>query len=214
MTTDETTETSSQWIDGGDPAVGYYSKSEDEWIEHGQNDPRPAVEFVADQLANTQPVEPVVQARQPLTHSQAVKACGISARTLTRRLQAGAIEGATKGATGEWLIPIEGLIAAGYPPNVSRPEKQPVVPVQDRGEIERLRSQLAAAEARAEAAAIRNRDLERALDNAEATARVAEKALLMLEAGSQAAKVEPVIVEPVNVPPVVEEPKRKRWGRR
>lgn len=56
--------------------------------------------------------------------SEAARRCGTSRATMTRRLQAGAIPGATRDAAGAWLVPLSGLLAAGFHPDRPAPPEE------------------------------------------------------------------------------------------
>ena len=79
-----------------------------------------------------------------LTHSETVQFCDISARTLTRRLQSGAIQGAVKDSTGQWLVPVKGLLSSGYSVRANQKRSpQPLIP-RVATEAERLKAEVAA----------------------------------------------------------------------
>ena len=56
--------------------------------------------------------------------SEAARRCGISRATMTRRLQADAIPGATRDESGAWLVPLSGLLAAGFHPDRPAPAEE------------------------------------------------------------------------------------------
>lgn len=56
--------------------------------------------------------------------SEAARRCGISRATMTRRLQADAIPGATRDESGAWLVPLSGLLAAGFHPDRPAPPEE------------------------------------------------------------------------------------------
>ncbi len=96
--------------------------------------------------------------------TEAAKACSLSQKTIKRRLSEGAFPGAYKqpmsaqGGNERWLIPLADLLAAGLQPNAARRATAADVDLTDaadnddqyRGEVVRLRRELA--EARQEAA--------------------------------------------------------------
>lgn len=70
-----------------------------------------------------------------LTLGAAVKAVNVSRSTLQRRLKAGEIIGATHNADGEWQIPYNSLLQAGFVARVSEPD--PVDPAKELEEVKR-----------------------------------------------------------------------------
>jgi hypothetical protein len=58
--------------------------------------------------------EPTLFARPVLTVSAAARACGVSRRTIHRRLAEHAFPSATQTPEGTWQIPIEDLLGAGF----------------------------------------------------------------------------------------------------
>lgn len=84
------------------------------------------------------PITPADQGEQPTTPpaeeeqghgpvwsaSEAARRCGISRATMTRRLQADAIPGATRDESGAWLVPLSGLLAAGFHPDRPAPAEE------------------------------------------------------------------------------------------
>lgn len=95
--------------------------------------------------------------------SEAARRCGIGRATMTRKLQAGEITGATRNDDGHWQVPLTGLLAAGLRPD------RPALPEDDHQhgeddvgktgddvtaavELAELRGQLALERARREAA--------------------------------------------------------------
>ena len=70
-----------------------------------------------------------------LTLGAAVKAVTVSRSTLQRRLKAGDILGATHNSDGEWQIPYNSLLQAGYVARVSEPD--PVDPTKELEEVKR-----------------------------------------------------------------------------
>lgn len=109
--------------------------------------------------------------------SEAARRCGIGRATMTRRLQAGAIPGATRDEDGHWQVPLSGLLAAGLHPDRPAPPEDVDLgddPAHDdvatAVELAELRGMLAVERARREAAeqlaaerAARVDDLRRAL---------------------------------------------------
>jgi hypothetical protein len=78
---------------------------------------------------------------------EAVRTTGVARSTLQRRLAAGQIEGAYRNADGGWVIPMNGLIAAGFLPRTTPPDEA-VEPDPDeiaalRAEVERLSAAVA-----------------------------------------------------------------------
>jgi hypothetical protein len=61
------------------------------------------------------------------TVSQAAEACGVSRKTITRRLPALAENGATKDDAGAWSIPLAALLATGLTPGKPA-DPDPVAP--------------------------------------------------------------------------------------
>jgi hypothetical protein len=82
------------------------------------------------------------------TVSQAATQCGVSRRTITRKIEQLAELGATKDSTGQWRIPVPALLAAGLHPG--RPTPPDTDPLSQGGdpapaqELSRLRAELAA----------------------------------------------------------------------
>ncbi len=132
--------------------------------------------------------------------TEAAEACSLSQKTIKRRLSEGAFPGAYKepmsarGGNERWLIPFADLLAAGLRPNAARKATGADVDLTDaagnsgdqyRGEVVRLRRELA--EARQEAAVAKALAAERlrSLDDARlANERQHEAMLLMLNAAS------------------------------
>ncbi|MEQ4611608.1 helix-turn-helix domain-containing protein [Streptomyces cavourensis] len=52
--------------------------------------------------------------RPMLTQREAAAACGVSRSTIRRRREAGDLPGAVSDETRGWLIPVDGLLAAGF----------------------------------------------------------------------------------------------------
>lgn len=79
-------------------------------------------------------------AEQPayMSAATAAKRTGVGRATITRRLQAGQIPGATRDERGNWQIPPEGLRAAGLDPAAAEQQH----PGAGAAEVARLRSQL------------------------------------------------------------------------
>lgn len=74
--------------------------------------------------ASTPPAEEE-QGHGPMwSASEAARRCGISRATMTRRLQADAIPGATRDESGAWLVPLSGLLAAGFHPDRPAPAEE------------------------------------------------------------------------------------------
>ena len=61
--------------------------------------------------------EPLLVNQMTLTIRQASEACRVHRRTIMRRLEAGTLPNARRGAAGEWRIPVTDLIAAGLKPS-------------------------------------------------------------------------------------------------
>jgi len=173
--------------------------------------------------------DPVSETGRPmLTLAQAAKACSTSQRTVSRRLKEGKILGASRTREGQWAIPIEGLIAAGLEPYQSKPEPAATIADELRETKTRLETalvELAETKAKAEglerlAEAVQDNisDLRSSLKMIEAakveTSEISDREIeSRIELGILKA-LEAQRLEAVIVPPVVEEPKRKRWGRR
>ena len=82
--------------------------------------------------------------RPTLGLTEAATACRVSRRTIERRLHNGTLEGAHKDTTGQWVIPLEGLLAAGFHPNAPTPPEEPAPPAPPDAtvELDRLRAEL------------------------------------------------------------------------
>jgi predicted GIY-YIG superfamily endonuclease len=80
---------------------------------------------------------------QWLTHSETVKTFCISARTLTRRLQSGEIDGAYKDKSGQWTIPADDMIQAGFNSIRTHEQQKSVYPKKTLTEIEKLQKEIA-----------------------------------------------------------------------
>ncbi len=135
--------------------------------------------------------------------TEAAEACSLSQKTIKRRLSEGAFPGAYKepmsaqGGNERWLIPLADLLAAGLQPDAARRATGADVDLTDaagngdqyRGEVVRLRRELA--EARQEAAVAKALAAERlrSLDDARlANERQHQAMLLMLNAGSSSSR--------------------------
>jgi hypothetical protein len=69
------------------------------------------------------PEQPAVEASRPsFTITDAATACGVSRKTITRKLGDLAEHGAAKDDDGIWRIPVEALLAAGLHPGRSLPQ--------------------------------------------------------------------------------------------
>mgnify|MGYP006889975595 CR=1 FL=1 len=117
--------------------------------------------------------------RPSWTLSEAVERTEASRSTLKRLIASNAFPGAYKDTRGRWLIPLNDLIAAGYPPVSSieglAPTAEETTQAGDAGEIEALRAELRVMRA--------ERDAARAIAEAhEHRADAAERALRLLEA--------------------------------
>ncbi|MCY0954135.1 helix-turn-helix domain-containing protein [Streptomyces sp. H27-S2] len=101
--------------------------------------------------------------RPMLTQREAADACGVSRTTIRRAREAGDLPGSVQDPKRGWMIPIDGLLAAGYRLNAPAPADSPApggsaAPAaageQDavvlRAELERLRAEHELALARAE----------------------------------------------------------------
>lgn len=84
--------------------------------------------------------------RPQLTMTEAAKAAGVSRDTIKRRHRTGAFPGAVQGAVGEWRIPVEELLAAGFTLHAPGPalgdepgQHQEQAPGHDEAELTRLR---------------------------------------------------------------------------
>lgn len=143
---------------------------------------------------------------------EAIRTTGVARSTLQRRLAAGQIEGAYRGGDGGWVIPMNGLIAAGFLPRTTPPDEA-VEPDPDeiaalRAEIERLSAAVA------EIPRLRG-EVEKlsAVNAAQADHirdfRVALETIRALPAGPPPT----VTVEPQTVAPVVEQRRSWRWRR-
>jgi len=108
------------------------------------------------------------------TVKQAAQACGVSARTIMRRLADGGLV-AYKDERDAWQIPVSALIAAGFA--VGKPsDPDPSTPAPGEPTVNELRAQIALLEARLDGA-------ERLRQAAERNADDLRQALRMLEAG-------------------------------
>lgn len=78
---------------------------------------------------------------------EAVRVTGAARSTLQRRLAAGQIDGAYRNAEGGWVIPMNGLIAAGFLPRTTPPDATPEADPDEiaalRAEVERLSAAVA-----------------------------------------------------------------------
>jgi hypothetical protein len=89
-----------------------------------------------------------------LSLGEAVRTTGAARSTIQRRLNSGAIPGATRTDAGGWSIPVSGLIAAGLAPRVTpadtppdtTPDTAPATPLPegDTAVVSDLRAELAA----------------------------------------------------------------------
>lgn len=98
------------------------------------------------------------EGRPSLTLTAAAEACGVSRRTIRRRLDAGHFPNAWQESGGVRRVPVVDLIAAGLHPNASRPVTEPSTeptsstPPSEPSELSRLRSELEDWKRRAEIA--------------------------------------------------------------
>ena len=129
--------------------------------------------------------------RPAWTLSEASQQTGVSVSTLRRALRSDRIDGAYKDSSGAWRLPVEGLLAAGYPPRAgsSNPDEPPHAASATEGQnnVHTRLSELEAAlrVARAE------RDAAREVAHAhERRADSAERALRLLEAPVQRSSTE------------------------
>lgn len=81
--------------------------------------------------------------RPTLSAAEAARAAGVSAKTIGRALKAGRIEGAVRLPNGGWAVPVEGLLAAGYPLHRSEPEPLEVTPQGDPDRVRALEAEVA-----------------------------------------------------------------------
>lgn len=117
--------------------------------------------------------------RPELTITQAADACGVSKKTIRRRIDAAAfpnarrLDGPAGEASGPWVVPVDDLIAAGLtvgkpsppdepPPTVSAAEPAPT----ESDELAKLRADNAELRRRAEVAEAVADERGRALDDA------------------------------------------------
>lgn len=150
-----------------------------------------------------------------LTMGGAVRASGLSRSTMQRRLADGAIPGAHRAESGEWVIPYAGLVAGGLIAKRTPPDTVPdggslPMPAQPdgaqlRAELDQVRAELA--QTRAE------RDTARALadERARHLADLREALAVMGRALTTPSTREP---ESGNPPPVTPTPTRRRWWHR
>lgn len=78
------------------------------------------------------------------TAGEAAQGAGVSRTTISRAAAAGRIEGAVRDEAGAWVLPLSGLLAAGFNPGKPSPP-DPVAASVDRDkadELTRLRAQL------------------------------------------------------------------------
>lgn len=78
------------------------------------------------------------------TAGEAAQGCGVARTTISRAAAAGRIEGAKRDEAGAWVLPLSGLLAAGFNPGKPSPP-DPVAASVDRDkadELTRLRAQL------------------------------------------------------------------------
>lgn len=149
----------------------------------------------------------------------AARAVGKSERTLSRRLRENRIPGAVRLPTGEWSIPLEGLLEAGFELYSSEGTPDPPVPAvpltservaELEAELAAVRQQLAATEARAVTAEREAAAQERAVETVEralaAMERTLELANRQLEPGGSEAAVPAVEREAGRA-----EAPRRRW---
>lgn len=130
--------------------------------------------------------------------TQAATACGVSRTTIVRKIESGAITGATRGEDQAWQVPLSGLYAAGYRPGEPSPPEH-VEEDQDAQHAEqsaavraaRLEGQLEAERAWREAAEQRARDLERHMRDVER---------LATERGDRIAQLQRMIEPPQKSP--------------
>ena len=105
---------------------------------------------------------------QLFTAGDAARACGVARTTISRAAAAGRIAGAERDEAGAWVLPLSGLLAAGFNPGKpSPPEDEKHRDRDDDGDMVPRRVhelELALADARAEARAqkIRADELEKA----------------------------------------------------
>jgi hypothetical protein len=106
--------------------------------------------------------------------ADAARECGVSRPTITRAAAAGRIEGAVRDDAGAWVLPLDGLLGAGFHPGRPSPpedekarDRDEMVPARIHElELEVLRTEVRAQSARADAlervVAIYERQLEAA----------------------------------------------------
>lgn len=143
-----------------------------------------------------------------MSMGEAVRLTGASRSTMQRRLAAGQIEGAYRNAEGGWVVPMSGLLAAGFVPRTT-PAEEPLEADPDEiaalraeidrlsaavAEIPRLRGEIETLSAVNAAQAEHIRDF-----------RVALETIRALPSGPPAKTAEPASVEP--------EPRRRWWKR-
>lgn len=73
-------------------------------------------------------------ARPSWTLSRAATECQVSKSTLKRRLEANVFPNAARGQRGQWLVPVEDLISAGFAPRPTPPDEPGLTEVTDRGQ--------------------------------------------------------------------------------
>lgn len=85
--------------------------------------------------------------------TEAARRCGIGRATMTRKLQAGEIAGATRNDEGHWQVPLTGLLAAGLRPDrPTPPEDEKQDPGDDAGEADDIAAAVELAELRGQLA--------------------------------------------------------------
>ena len=110
--------------------------------------------------------------RPEFTIAEAATACGVSAKTIRRRVQNDAFPNAHRTGRGPWLIPVEDLLADGLQPGKPSPpdaveEPEPAVANKvdaDLAELARLREQNAELRRRAEVAEAIAQERERTIE--------------------------------------------------
>lgn len=138
---------------------------------------------------------------------EAVRVTGAARSTLQRRLAAGQIEGAYRNAEGGWVIPMNGLIAAGFMPRTTPPD---VAPEADPDEIAALRAEVE----RLSAAVVEIPRLRGEVEKLSAVNAAQAEHLADLRAALDTIRALPAGDPVVAAPAVVEGQRRRWWNRR
>lgn len=148
--------------------------------------------------------------RPAWTVTEAAERTGVSSSTLRRAVRAERVAGAYKDAAGTWRLPIEGLIAAGYPPRTGAVPEDLAQPAVSAGEdlAQRVRDLEADLRVvRAEKAAA-----ELIAHAHEQRAEAAERALRLLE-GRPSSDQPGLVTDHGHDQPMTNPPPRSWWSR-